>query len=57
MFTELRCTSSESPLLILLSKDGILDVAIVINEQGTIQFFNRRAEAFFGYSKTEVVGR
>lgn len=37
--------------------ESILDIAIVINEQGIVQFFNKRAEVFFGYSRTEVVGR
>lgn len=37
--------------------ENILDTAIVINEQGQVQYFNKRAEAFFGYSRTDVLGR
>jgi two-component system sensor kinase FixL len=37
--------------------DGILDVAIVINEAGTIQFFNKSAEKLLGYERMEVLGK
>jgi PAS domain S-box-containing protein len=37
--------------------DSLMDVAIVINDQGVIQFFNKVAEKMFGYSKTDVHGK
>jgi PAS domain S-box-containing protein len=37
--------------------DNILDVAIVIDERGTIQFFNRQAISMFGFSSGDVIGR
>jgi len=37
--------------------ENILDTAIVINEKGAIQYFNKRAETFFGYNRSETLGR
>lgn len=37
--------------------DNILDVGIVINEKGLIHFFNKKAEEFFQWKRTEIIGR
>ncbi|KAL6070829.1 PAS domain Sbox domain containing protein [Balamuthia mandrillaris] len=46
--------SSSSAFAIL---DNILDCAIVINKDGLIQFFNKKAEELLGFTRTEVLGR
>lgn len=45
---------TSNPYMLL---ENILDTAIVINEKGSIQYFNKRAEAFFGYNRSETLGR
>lgn len=37
--------------------DNVLDGIITINEQGSVESFNRAAEGIFGYSAAEVIGR
>ncbi|AFV00296.1 EAL domain-containing protein [Simiduia agarivorans] len=37
--------------------DGVMDAIITINEQGLISQFNTAAEALFGYSEKEVLGK
>jgi len=37
--------------------DNILDVGIVINEKGLVHFFNKKAEEFFQWKRTEIIGR
>src|SRR2546426_1130455 len=36
--------------------DGILDAFILIDARGMIRFWNRRAEAMFGWSEAEILG-
>jgi PAS domain S-box-containing protein len=47
-------TTKSNPYVLL---ENILDTAIVINDKGSIQYFNKRAEAFFGYNRSETLGR
>ena len=51
-FTEAATSHSDFSLL-----DGILDCAIVCDQSGTVEFFNKSAEQLLGYSRSEVVGR
>ncbi|KAL6073755.1 PAS domain-containing sensor histidine kinase [Balamuthia mandrillaris] len=37
--------------------ERILDCTIVINQTGTVLFFNKQAETFFGFAREEVLGR
>jgi PAS domain S-box-containing protein len=37
--------------------DAIMDSSIVINEMGTVLFFNKAAEKYWGYSKAEMMGQ
>jgi PAS domain S-box-containing protein len=37
--------------------DNILDVGIVISEKGLVHFFNKKAEEFFQWKRTEIIGR
>lgn len=37
--------------------EGFLDVVISIDQDGTIDFFNKAAEQLFGYDRTEVLGK
>lgn len=37
--------------------DGVMDAIITIDEQGLISQFNTAAEALFGYSESEVIGK
>eukprot|EP00010_Vexillifera_abyssalis_P000299 CAMPEP_0201552156 /NCGR_PEP_ID=MMETSP0173_2-20130828/14524_1 /ASSEMBLY_ACC=CAM_ASM_000268 /TAXON_ID=218659 /ORGANISM="Vexillifera sp., Strain DIVA3 564/2" /LENGTH=577 /DNA_ID=CAMNT_0047962589 /DNA_START=6 /DNA_END=1739 /DNA_ORIENTATION=- len=37
--------------------EGILDAAIVINEQGTVQFYNSAAYDLLGWKAAQVIGR
>ena len=37
--------------------DNVADAIITINDQGTIESFNRAAERIFGYEAREVIGR
>ena len=37
--------------------EGFLDVVISIDQDGTIEFFNKAAEQLFGYDRTEVLGK
>lgn len=37
-----------SPYILL---ENILDTAIVINDKGIVQYFNKQAETFFGYNR------
>jgi PAS domain-containing protein len=56
MFYALPIASNKTsnPYVLL---ENILDTAIVINDKGAIQYFNKRAEAFFGYNRSETLGR
>lgn len=37
--------------------EGFLDVVISIEQDGTVDFFNKAAELLFGYDRTEVLGK
>jgi len=37
--------------------EGFLDVVVSIDQDGTIDFFNKAAEQLFGYDRTEVLGK
>lgn len=58
-FTELRLAESaaqESAMRTQSILDNVLDGIITINEQGSIETFNRAASHIFGYTAKEVIG-
>jgi len=50
-----KTLSSNAPQYSLM--DHILDVCVVIDSLGRIQFFNKQASTIFGYSLHEMIGR
>jgi two-component system, LuxR family, sensor kinase FixL len=53
--TEFQLQNSEKKLRALI--DGALDAVVAMNQQGLVTEWNRQAEAAFGWSRGEAIGR
>lgn len=56
-FTDIQRQAQENSENLQAILDNVADGIITIDERGTVQSFNRSAEAIFGYAAREVVGR